>query len=130
MSIDAIRPVPTSRPDLYAFEVTGKIAEADVERMAAIVTAGFDRFDKVDILLTMPGYDGAELGAVFDKEGLSATLRSSAHVRRYAVVGAPGWAKAMINLFSPVSPVEAKTFELEDEAAAWAWIGGSRADAS
>lgn len=125
--MDAIRQIPTSRPDLFAFEVIAKIAESDMEGMATIVTAGFDRFGKIDLLLTMPGYDGADVGALFDKESFATMLRSAAHVRRYAVVGAPAWALAMINLTSPISPVDAKTFDLEDETDAWVWVGGHRA---
>ena len=111
--MSGIQQIPTSRPDLYAFAVTGRIAEADMERMAATVSAGFDRFDRIDMLITMPGYDGAELGAAFDKEGLGAMLRSNAHVRRYAVVGAPAWAKAMIALLDPLTPVETRAFDDE-----------------
>lgn len=125
--MSSIHEIPTSRPDLCAFAVTGMIAEGDMERMAATVSAAFDRFDQIDMLITMPGYDGAEFGAVFDKEGLGAMLRANAHVRRYAVVGAPTWAKAMINLLSPLTPVETKAFDSGDEGDAWAWVGGSQA---
>lgn len=125
--MSSIQQIPTSRPDLYAFAVTGKITEADMERMAATVSAGFDRFDRIDMLITMPGYDGMELGAAFDKEGLGAMLRSNKHVNRYAVVGAPAWAKAMINLMNPLTPVETKAFDGDAEGEAWAWVGGSRA---
>lgn len=74
------------------------------------------------ISVTMPNYDGIELGAVFDSEGLAAQAKSVSHVRKYAVVGAPGWAKGMINFFGLVSSVDTKTFDLDDEAAAWAWV--------
>ena len=122
--MSSIQQIPTGRPDLLAFAVTGRIAEADMEAMAAATSAAFDRERVIDMLITMPGYDGAELGAVFDKEGLGAMLRSNAHVRRYAVAGAPAWARAMIAAMDPLTPVEAKAFE--DEAEAWAWVGGSR----
>lgn len=124
--MSSIQQIPTSRPDLYAFAVTGKITETDMELMAATVSAGFDRFDKIDMLITMPGYDGAELGAMFDKEGLGAMVRANKHVHRYAVVGAPAWAKAMITLFDPLTPVETKAFDGDEESEAWTWVGGSR----
>ena len=126
----SIEPIPTSRPDLLAFAVTGRIAEADMEAMAATVTAAFDRHDTIDMLITMPNYDGVELGAAFDAEGLGAMLRSNRHVRRYAVVGAPAWAKAMITLSGPFTPVETKAFDGVDEGRAWAWVGGSPATAA
>ncbi len=45
-----------------------------------------------------------------------AQLRSVRHVRKYAVVGAPAWARGMIEFSDFLSPVEAKTFDLADEA--------------
>ena len=80
------------------------------------------REDVVDIILIMSNYDGAELSAVFNAEALKSQADSVKHVRKYCVVGAPLWAKAMINAFSPLSPIDAKTFDLDEEAAAWAWV--------
>ena len=41
------------------------------------------------------------IGAVFDLEAMKAQAQSTRHVRKYAVVGAPDWAEAMINFFAP-----------------------------
>lgn len=115
----------SERADLLCYEVLRKIEKEDIEWMASGVEAAFNRFDVVDILLVMRNYDGAELGAIFDAKALKAQAESARHLRRYAVVGAPLWAKAMINLFSPVSPVEARTFDLEEESEALAWVNAS-----
>ena len=112
----------TARSDLLAFEITAKIEKVDIEWMAETVESAFGREDIVDILLIMRNYQGAELSAVFNLEALKSQADSARHVRKYAVVGAPLWAKAMIDLFSPVAPIEAKTFELQDEAEAWNWV--------
>lgn len=112
----------TARADLLAYEILAKIEKEDIEWMAENVEAAFAHQDIVDIILIMRNYQGAELSAVFNLEALKSQADSARHVRKYAVVGAPLWAKAMINLFSPVSPVEAKTFELADEAEAWMWV--------
>ena len=121
----SIAALDASRPDLLAFEIRAKIEREDIEWMARRVEGAFERFDTVDMLILIPHYEGAELGAVFDAEALKAQMRSARHVRRYAVVGAPAWASAMINLFAPLSPVEAKTFGVEQTAAAWRWAGGA-----
>ena len=113
------------RADLLIFDIRAKITEPDIEWMAAQANAAFDRFDEVDMLIVMSNYDGAELGAIFDGEALGVQARAARHVRRYAVVGAPAWAAAMINLFAPLTPVEEKTFALEDEPAARLWVDGS-----
>jgi hypothetical protein len=112
----------TSRPDLLCFEILGKIAEEDIEWMARGVEDAVADRQTIDILLIMRHYDGAELSAVLNPEALKVQTKSIWHVRKYGVVGAPAWAKAMINLFAPLSPVEAKTFDLDDEEQAWAWI--------
>ena len=110
------------RPDLLAFEIRAKISKPDIEWMSEIVDDAFDRLGEVDMLLVMKHYDGTELGARFSGEAAAAQIRALGHVRRYAVVGAPAWASAMIELSGKVTPVETKTFELEEAAQAWAWV--------
>jgi hypothetical protein len=118
----AIRSVETGRADLLGFEIWGKIGKDDIERMAGVVETAFDTVDTVDIIIVMHHYDGVEFPAAFDPAGLRAQARAIRHVGKYAVVGAPGWAEAMINLMSPLSPVEARTFSLDEEDEAWAWV--------
>jgi hypothetical protein len=116
------------RPDLLIFEIRAKITKPDIEWMAAEADAAFAGRGEVDMLIVMSNYEGAELGALFDGDALGVQARAARHVRRYAVVGAPVWAEAMINLMSPLTPVEEKTFALADEAAARRWIDeGARA---
>lgn len=124
---NSIAALDAHRPDLLVFEIREKIEKADIEWMARRVEAAFDRHEVIDMLLLIPHYEGTELGAVFDTEALKAQARSARHVRRYAVVGGPVWAKAMINLFSPLSPVEAKTFGKDEAQAAWRWVDEGRA---
>lgn len=124
MEQPAITQLATHRGDLFAFEVAGRIREADIEGMARMLTAAFERLDVVDVLIVMRRWEGIDLGAVFDREGLAAQARANSHVRRYGVVGAPAWAEAMIRLFAPLTPVTEKTFDRAEEEEAWAWIEG------
>ncbi len=126
MQQSSITRISTNRPDLYAFQVNGRIAKDDIESMALTLQAAFNAQDKVDIIIVMKHWDGIDLGAAFDAEAMKAQARANSHVRKYAVVGAPGWAEAMINMFSPLTPVEEKTFDLAEEAEAWAWVNGDR----
>jgi hypothetical protein len=118
----AIALVPSPRPDLLHFEVRGRIARPDMAAMARYLGAVFDTREWVDILITMPGYDGVDLGAMFDREAFAAQLRSNRHVRRYAVVGPPDWAGAMIRALDPLTPVDARVFAEGEEAQARAWL--------
>ncbi len=118
----SIRRIQTDNPRLHAFEVNGKIRKGDIEWMAQRLEPALKQPGKIDIIIVMTDYDGIELGAAFDAKALREQARAITEVRKYAVVGAPGWAEAMINLMSPLSPVEARTFDLARAADAWKWV--------
>ena len=118
----AIQRRPSPRDTLLVFEITGKISKGDIEDMAHQVEAAFNSLETIDLLLIMSDFEGLEIGAIFDAPSMEAQARSIKHVRKYGVVGAPSFARAMIEAFGHVSPVEAKTFDLSEQAAAWAWI--------
>lgn len=128
MAGSSIAHLLTTRPDLFAFEVRGRIHQNDIESMARTLESAFDRLGTVDILIVMRQWDGLDASAAFDGEALKVQARAAAHVRKYGVVGAPAWASAMINLLSPLTPVEERTFALGEEDAAWSWIGGQPAE--
>lgn len=124
MKQGAISRIGTDRKDLFAFEINGRIHQADIEWMAGTLQDAFTRLGKVDILIVMKHWDGIDMSAAFDPKALAAQAQAGSHVRKYGVVGAPGWAAAMINLLSPLTPVEERTFDLDEEDEAWAWIDG------
>ncbi|WP_298953804.1 STAS/SEC14 domain-containing protein [uncultured Methylobacterium sp.] len=110
------------RADLLAFEVRDRITKPDIEWMSSIVDAAMTAHGKIDMLLIMSNYEGSDLGARFDGYASGVMARSVAHIRKYVVVGAPMVARAMITLSGAVLPVETKTYELSEEAAAWAYL--------
>lgn len=128
--LPAIRQKTSDRPDLLVFEISDKIHAIDVERMARAVDGAIERYDHIDILLIFKAFEGASLGALFDGKAMGVSLRSNAHVRRYGVVGAPLAAKAMINLFDPLTPVDARTFKATEIDLAHAWMDGRDVDAA
>ncbi|TGD99014.1 STAS/SEC14 domain-containing protein [Methylobacterium nonmethylotrophicum] len=110
------------RPDLIAFEIKDRITKPDIEWMSSIADAAMTTHGKIDMLLIMSNYEGSDLGARFDGYASGVMARSVAHIRNYVVVGAPMFARAMITLSGAVLPVETKTFDLSEEAAAWAYL--------
>jgi hypothetical protein len=110
------------RPDLIAFEIKDRITKPDIEWMSSITDAAMTAHGKIDMLLIMSNYEGSDLGARFDGYASGVMARSVAHIRKYVVVGAPMVARAIITLSGAVLPVETKTFDLSDEAAAWAYL--------
>lgn len=110
------------RADLLAFEIREKITKPDIEWMATAADEAMNAHDEIDMLIVMANYEGSDLGATFDSHAMSVQTRSLAHVRRYAVVGAPLFARAMIAVSGAVTPVETKTFDFGEEKHAWAWL--------
>jgi hypothetical protein len=118
----AIQRCPSPRDTLLVFEISGKITKTDIEGMASQVDAAFDALETIDLLLIMTDFEGLDAGAVFDGPSMEVQARSIRHVRKYGVVGAPALARAMIEAIGHVSPVNARTFDLTDEADAWTWV--------
>ncbi len=110
------------RPDLIAFEIKDKITKPDIEWMSAVTDKAMQAHGTIDMLLIMTHYEGSDLGATFDGYAASVKVRSVAHLRHYVVVGAPAFAEAMIKLSGLVMPVKTKTFDLPEEAKAWAYL--------
>lgn len=110
------------RPDLLAFEIRDKITKTDTEWMASVTDEVMKAYGQFDMLIIMSNYEGSDVDARFDGYSASVKARSITHIRRYVVVGAPAFARAMISLSGWVTPVETKTFELAEESEAWTWL--------
>jgi SpoIIAA-like len=112
----------TPRGDLIAFEIRDRITKPDIEWMSSIADLAMMAHGTIDMLLIMSDYEGLDLGAKFDGYANAVMVRSVAHIRKYVVVGAPLFARAMIKLSGTVLPVETKTFDLSEETAAWTYL--------
>jgi hypothetical protein len=117
-----IRRTAAPRPDLLSFEVLGHVPAEDMAWMARQVDDAFAVMQRVDMLIVMRGFEGADAGALVDPAVVKVQLRSLGKVRRYAVVGAPAWARTMIEAFDHVIPVDARTFDPAEEIAAREWL--------
>jgi hypothetical protein len=118
----AIERIEGERPTLLAFRIEGRIEQEDVEAMAREVLATFEERGEIDMLILLQDWDGISAGAILSRERLETQVRAVRHVRKYAVVGPPGWAATLINGFDRILPVDARTFDSGDEAAARAWL--------
>ena len=122
MASPSITRIPTNKSTLHAFKVSDKVTKTDIEWMAGELKVAFAAQGTVDVLILIEHWAGVELGAVFNARSISAQAQANKHIRKYAVIGAPDWAAAMINLFSPLTPIEEKTFELSSVNQAWDWV--------
>lgn len=122
-STDHIEQVANSDPSVYAFRIEGGATADEMAAMADVMNAAFDRDEKVNMLLVLHDFGATDATSGLAVRSLYAQMRSLAHVERYAVVGAPAVAAAMIETFEKVLPIEARTFDPEEEAAAWTFVG-------
>lgn len=120
-----ITEIPTDAPTVHAFRVTGRIDDDASEDLAKHMNAVFDRFDKVNMLLDLTGFTGSDWDSMLDGDVIVSRFRALSHVERYVVIGAPERAADMIALMNKVLPVEAKAFDADEAAQAWAFVGAN-----
>lgn len=118
-----VRILPTTRDDVFAFEVDGMIASEEFPDILRQINAFLSRHDRVRMLGRIKHLGGFD-PAVFMQSGLvSMKLAAIQKVERYAIVGAPGWLNTMIATLNPLfQDIDMRTFPMEREADAWTWL--------
>lgn len=118
----AVRFLPTSRDDVLAFEVDGVVSETEFPAVLARINALFDRHDKVRLLGRIKHLGGFDPTILVQSGLIPMKLAAMRKVERYAIVGAPGWMAKMIVAMNPLFDVDMRTFPVDREADAWAWV--------
>jgi hypothetical protein len=124
-----IRAVETDRRDVFAFEIDGKLMERDLEAVADTFLAQAPSRAIGKIIR----FGGAELGGLLDGDFVRMKLAAMSSVERYAIVGGPEWLAGWISLVDGLAKADIRHFALQEEAAAWEWVGAqprSRGQAS
>ena len=119
----SVRRIETDRDDAYACQVTGHITASDIENMYGLLEGAYELHDKIDIIVIMHDYEGIDWAAAWKEQTMLGKTQALKHIRKYAVVGGPGWVKAMMAMFRPFFSMAMNYFELEDVDSAWEWIG-------
>ncbi|MGN6464151.1 MAG: STAS/SEC14 domain-containing protein [Rhizobiaceae bacterium] len=119
----AIRRLDTDREDVFAFDIVGHITAADVENIYGLLEGAYAIHDEIDMLVRIKDYDGVDWDAAMRDFGLLGKTHALKHIRKYAVVGGPGWVGPMISVFKPFFSISMKHFAADKETEAWRWIG-------
>lgn len=107
-------------PRTFAFRIHDQVTRKDMEAMSERMNDVFDGDDgKVDMLLSFRTNKTSETGASWSGEAMKAQGRSLSNVRNYVVANAPGQAGGIVESMGKVMPVEAKSFDTEEDALAW-----------
>lgn len=127
----SLRPLPTSKDDVYAFEIDGPITTEAVSGLVGEMQQFLDRHDKVRMLCRIRDMGGINPSLLTSSGLFSMKLAALKKVERYAVIGAPGWMKLVLAaLGSVTSGLTLRAFGAENEADAWHWIGAEPAGAA
>ena len=119
MQSSSVKEIETDRPGLYGFRITGAVDREDMRAMSERMLAVFERHDKVDMLLVFETDETASFDASFSAESMKAQVKSLSNVRNYVVANAPGQAGGIVEAMGKLMPVEARSFDTEEEALAW-----------
>ena len=122
-SIVSIR---TSRDDLLAFEYRGHIRGDDIDVVMDSMRAAMARHDQLDLFVRLKDFRGFDPSILFRGSVFSLKLAAIRKLRRYAVVGPSFWMKWLIGGFDSLIGVEMRTFDPDDEASAWRWLGEAK----
>lgn len=124
----AFRFLPTSKNDVFAFEINGVISAKEMPEVIQKFQTFLGRHDKVRLLNRIKHFGGID-PAVFMQSGLvSMKLAAMQKVERYAIVGASGWMRKIIETVNPAfADMEMRTFPEDQESEAWAWLGAEPA---
>lgn len=122
----SVTELKTDQPHVHAFRISGEIDDDTSEDLAKHMNAVFDAAPgKVNMLIDLTHFEGSDWTAIFDDDVVSSRVRALSSVEKYAVVGAPESAEKMIEFMNAIIPVDAKTFDATDIAAAWAFVGAN-----
>ena len=122
-----IRFIQTTSENVFAYEVDGRIRERDIKNVVREISPYMEREGKFNVLARMKDFNGFDLLSVFDDALIRLKFKAPTKIEKYAVVGPRSWMRNLLELVGPLFTAEIRTFESDEEAAAWEWIGGQQA---
>lgn len=118
----AVTLIDTCNPMLIAYEIDGVLTTQDIERLVQLLQTRFEKKGKVDLLARIKNYAGFDPSMFAQQSFVSMKLSAIAHVRRYAVVGAPGWMQSVAGMVASILPIDIRFFNIDQEGDAWTWL--------
>jgi hypothetical protein len=120
--IPALRVIPTTRGDTYAFVWNGRISAEDAVEFEKALQPALERQGKIRLLGRIEHLGGIAAGAITES-GLLALKRALLRkVERYAIVGGPSWLKRYVAFLRPWTKIEVRFFDSAVEDDAWTWL--------
>ena len=119
----AMRRLPCSHAHVVGFEIHGELREREVAEVATSVSDALAARAEVHLLLICRPGDEAEPERQADAAYLRKRWTQLSQVSRYAVVGAPEYARSMNTVLDAVIPVPPGRFTIDALQQAWTYVG-------
>lgn len=106
-----IQKIGTTRTDLFAFAIKGKVTRQDVHDMASSMNEAFDGHGEADMLIYFEDFQGSDPTAQLDLRTAKSQFRALSSVRRYVVVNAPEQAASLVEAMGKILPVDVEIYD-------------------
>lgn len=116
-----LRVIEDGSDALLVFELDGKMTEDSVHEVFAAFDRAVEQHGKINLMLRIKDYEGFDLGLLGDRDTMMSKFGAVGKVGRYAIVGAPGWMRAIVKTMGPLMPIDMRSFDASEEAEARTW---------
>ena len=127
-AVPAIRRIETNRDALFAIDVVGDVSPADAENLFGPLEAAYALHPRIDVLIRLTDEESVDWANIKQDTLRQGMADAMEHVVRCAVIGEPSWASLVAGVFPKTLPFEVRRFDLDDEEAAWQWLGARPTD--
>jgi hypothetical protein len=117
--------IDTDRPDVFAFELDGKLTTPEVRAVTRLLAHKLEDHDSLRVLGRVKRAALPDLLALLDADFLAMKRRAFLRVDRYAIVGGPAWLVTWTVLLDKLLNTGIRHFSADAEAAAWQWLEAS-----
>jgi hypothetical protein len=122
-AVPAIRRIETNRDALFAIDVVGDVSPADAENLFGLLEAAYALHPRIDVLVRLTDAESVDWANISQDTLKQGVAESMDHVVRCAAIGEPSWAYLVTGVFPKELPFEFRRFGVDDEEAAWQWLG-------
>lgn len=122
----ALHVLSTTADNVFAYEIDGRLREIDIKNVVQAINPYFEREGKINVLGRFTDLHGFDLMSVLDDDLIKVKYRALSKVDRYALVGAQPWMRNLLELIDPLFSAKIKVFGMDEEEAAWEWVGAKQ----
>mgnify|MGYP003114985339 FL=1 len=103
------------------FELDGKLTSEATDKVFAVFDRAVEKHGKVNLMVRVKDYEGFDLGLLGDRDTMMSKFGAVGKVGRYAIVGAPGWMRTMVQTMGPLMPIDMRCFDSSQDVEARNW---------